>query len=182
MNDISTTLKSVYNAKAVIVVPGGATYAMEAVARQFATDKRCLIIRNGWFSFRWTQIFDIGDIPSESNVLKARRVDDCKHAAFVPAPIEEVVATIKAEPYVCPIRPARSVSPVAHIETICGCAVIPTIPFMASIRIVNPPIPNSLLNNVKKFSRRDSRIPENPPIALNPDGMSMNDNMMIIMA
>ena len=96
MNDISTTLKKVYNAKAAIVVPGGGTFAMEAVARQFATGKKCLVIRNGWFSFRWTQIFDVGDIPSKSTVLKARRIDDSKHAAFAPAPIEEVVATIEA--------------------------------------------------------------------------------------
>ncbi len=97
MNDISATLKKAYNAKAVVVVPGGGTFGMEAVVRQFATGKKCLVIRNGWFSFRWTQIFDMGDIPSESTVLKARPVDDGKHAAFAPAPIEEVVATIEAE-------------------------------------------------------------------------------------
>ena len=97
MNDISATLKKAYNAKAVVVVPGGGTFGMEAVARQFATGKKCLVIRNGWFSFRWTQIFDMGDIPSESTVLKAGPVDDSKHAAFAPAPIEEVVATIEAE-------------------------------------------------------------------------------------
>ncbi len=112
MNDISTTLKKVYNAKAVVVVPGGGTFAMEAVARQFATGKRCLVIRNGWFSFRWTQIFDMGDIPSESTVLKARPVDDSKHAAFVPAPIEEVVATIEAE------KPDVVFAP--HVETSSG--------------------------------------------------------------
>jgi aspartate aminotransferase-like enzyme len=95
MNDISRTLKKAYNAKAVALVPGGGTFGMEAVARQFATQKKCLVIRNGWFSFRWTQIFDTGKIPSEHTVLKARRVEDGKHAAFAPAPIEEVVATIK---------------------------------------------------------------------------------------
>ena len=112
MNDISTTLKKVYNAKAVIVVPGGGTFAMEAVARQFATGKRCLVIRNGWFSFRWTQIFNMGDIPSESTVLKARPVDDSKHAAFAPAPIEEVAATISAE------KPDVVFAP--HVETSSG--------------------------------------------------------------
>ncbi len=112
MNDISTTLKKAYNAKAVVVVPGGGTFGMEAVARQFATGKRCLVIRNGWFSFRWTQIFDMGDIPSESIVLKARRVDDSKHAAFAPAPIEEVVATIEAE------KPDVVFAP--HVETSAG--------------------------------------------------------------
>jgi len=112
MNDISTTLKKVYNAKAAIVVPGGGTFAMESVARQFATGKRCLVIRNGWFSFRWTQIFDMGDIPSESTVLKARPVDDSKHPAFAPAPIEEVVATIEAE------KPDVVFAP--HVETSSG--------------------------------------------------------------
>ena len=97
MKDISITLKKVYNADAVVVVPGSGTFGMEAVARQFATEKKCLVIRNGWFSFRWTQIFDKGQIPSKSTVLKARRVKEGKHAPFAPAPIEEVVAAIKSE-------------------------------------------------------------------------------------
>ncbi len=112
MKDISATLKKVYNAKAVVVVPGSGTFAMEAVARQFATDKKCLVIRNGWFSFRWSQIFDLGKIPSEATVLKARRVDDSQHAAFAPAPIEEVMATIKAE------KPDIVFAP--HVETSSG--------------------------------------------------------------
>ncbi|MBC8439720.1 MAG: alanine--glyoxylate aminotransferase family protein [Deltaproteobacteria bacterium] len=112
MKDISKTFKKVYNAKAVVVVPGGGTYAMEAVARQFATGKRCLVLRNGWFSYRWTQIFDMGNIPSESIVLKARPVNDSKPAAFEPAPIKEVVATIKAE------KPEIVFAP--HVETSSG--------------------------------------------------------------
>ena len=112
MSDISTTLKKVYNANAVVVVPGSGTFGMEAVARQFATDKKCLVIRNGWFSFRWTQIFDAGNIPSESIVLKARRVDDSKHAAFAPAPIEEVVETIRSG------KPDLVFAP--HVETSSG--------------------------------------------------------------
>lgn len=112
MNDISTTLKKAYNAKAVIVVPGGGTFGMEAVARQFATNNKCLIIRTGWFSFRWTQIFDMGDIPSESIVLQARPVDDSKQSAFAPAPIGEVVATIEAE------KPDLVFAP--HVETSSG--------------------------------------------------------------
>ena len=112
MNDISTTLKKVYNAKAFAVVPGGGTFSMEAVARQFATGKRCLVIRNGLFSFRWTQIFDMGGIPSQSTVLKARRVYDSEHAAFAPAPIEEAVAMIEAE------KPDVVFAP--HVETSAG--------------------------------------------------------------
>lgn len=112
MKDISTTLKKVYNARAVVVVPGSGTFAMEAAARQFATDKRCLVIRNGWFSYRWTQIFHMGKIPSRSTVLKARRADDSQHAAFAPAPVEEVVATIEAE------KPDAVFAP--HVETSAG--------------------------------------------------------------
>jgi len=112
MNDISETLKKVYGAEAVAVVPGGGTSAMEAVARQFATDTRCLVIRNGWFSFRWTQIFEMGDIPSATTVLKARPIDDSEHPSFMPAPVEEVVATIEAE------RPGIVFAP--HVETSSG--------------------------------------------------------------
>jgi len=112
MRDISTMLKKVYNAKSAVVVPGGGTYAMEAVARQFATDKKCLVIRNGWFSYRWTQIFDTGKIPSGATVLKARRIEDGKQAPFAPAPIEEVVSTIAAE------KPDMVFAP--HVETASG--------------------------------------------------------------
>ena len=87
MRDISATLKKVYNAKAVAIVPGSGTYGMEAVARQFANDKKCLVIRNGFFSFRWSQILDMGNIPASTTVLKARPVEDGPQAAFAPAPI-----------------------------------------------------------------------------------------------
>ena len=73
MTDISRNLKQVYNADSVVIVPGGGTYGMEAVARQFATNKKCLVIRNGWFSYRWTQIFEAGKIPKSTKVLKAFR-------------------------------------------------------------------------------------------------------------
>jgi aspartate aminotransferase-like enzyme len=82
MKDISRIVKTVYNAKAAIVVPGSGTFGMEAVARQFATDRKCLIIRNGWFSFRWTQILDMGRIASESVAMVARPVDEEPQAAF----------------------------------------------------------------------------------------------------
>ena len=112
MNEISVTLKKVYNADAVVVVPGSGTFGMEAVARQFATGKKCVVIRNGWFSFRWTQIFDMGDIPSEAIVLKARPVESGKHAAFAPPPVEEVVSTILEE------KPDLVFAP--HVETSAG--------------------------------------------------------------
>ena len=95
MNGVSTSLKSVYNSEAVVIVPGGGTYAMEAVARQFATNKSCLVLRNGWFSFRWSQIFEMGNIPSEEIVLKANRVSEDSQAPFAPPNINEVVELIK---------------------------------------------------------------------------------------
>ena len=86
MNDISETLKRVYSADAVAVVPGSGTFGMEAVARQFATDQNCLVIRNGWFSYRWSQIFEMGKIPSKETVLKARMTSDQPQAPFAPWP------------------------------------------------------------------------------------------------
>jgi aspartate aminotransferase-like enzyme len=112
MRDISDTLKTVYNADAIAVVPGGGTYGMEAVARQFATGKKCLVIRNGFFSFRWSQIFEAGNIPSSETVLKARLVESGNQAAFAPAPIEEVVAAIEKE------KPDMVFAP--HVETAAG--------------------------------------------------------------
>ena len=112
MNDISATLKSVYNAQAVAVVPGSGTFGMEAVARQFASGKKCMVIRNGWFSFSWTQIFEKGSIPAQSTVLKARRTHDGPQAPFAPAPIEEVVVAIKSE------KPDVLFAP--HVETASG--------------------------------------------------------------
>ena len=112
MRDISSNLKQVYNAHCVAVVPGGGSFGMEAVARQFATDQHCLVIRNGFFSFRWSQIFDMGGIPSKETVLKAAPVSDLPRAPFAPAPIETVVATIKAE------KPGLVFAP--HVETASG--------------------------------------------------------------
>ncbi|MEE2733335.1 MAG: aminotransferase class V-fold PLP-dependent enzyme [Pseudomonadota bacterium] len=112
MRDISDTLKGVYNADAVVVVPGGGTYGMEAVARQFAHDKKCLVIRNGWFSFRWTQIFEAGRIPASSTVLKAHTLDDAAQSPFAPAAIDTVVDTILQE------KPDLVFAP--HVETASG--------------------------------------------------------------
>ena len=112
MTDISSTLRKVYNAEAVVLVPGGGSYAMEAVARQLANGKTCLVIRNGWFSFRWSQIFEMGQIPSETIVLKARPVEDGRQAAIAPVPIEEAVAAIKEE------KPDLVFAP--HVETASG--------------------------------------------------------------
>ena len=112
INDISSMLKEAYNAEAAVVVPGSGTFGMEAAARQFATGKKCLVVRNGWFSFRWTQIFDMGNIPTSHSVHKARPVESGKHPAYAPAPIDEVVAAIQSE------KPDVVCAP--HIETSAG--------------------------------------------------------------
>ncbi len=112
MRDISATLREVYGAEAVALVPGGGTCAMEAVARQLATDRPVLVIRNGFFSYRWSQIFEAGGIPSAETVLKARRVGNAADAPFAPPPIEEV------EEQIARARPAVVFAP--HVETASG--------------------------------------------------------------
>ena len=108
MKDISSILKEVYHARSAVLVPGSGTFGMEAVARQFATGKKALVIRNGWFSYRWTQIFEMGRIPATQTVLKARAVSAGRQAAFAPAPIDEVVATIAAQRPESPRRPSSA--------------------------------------------------------------------------
>ncbi|KRU22824.1 MULTISPECIES: aminotransferase class V-fold PLP-dependent enzyme [Psychrobacter] len=113
MNDLSSDLKSVYNADAVVIVPGSGTYGMEAVARQLANDEDCLIIRNGWFSYRWTQILEKGKIAKSSTVLTANRTEDSESPKpFAPVDIDTAVAKIKEE------QPAVVFAP--HVETSSG--------------------------------------------------------------
>jgi aspartate aminotransferase-like enzyme len=112
MRDISGVLKEAYHARCAIVVPGSGTFGMEAVGRQFATGRRTLVIRNGWFSYRWTQIFEMGRIPSEQIVLKARPVRSGRQAPFAPPPVDEVVAAIRQQ------RPDLVFAP--HVETAAG--------------------------------------------------------------
>ena len=112
MNEINVTLKGVYNADAMAVVPGGGTYGMEAVARQFAGSGRALVVRNGWFSFRWTQILEMAGIGDGHTALKARRIADDPLAPFAPVPVDEVVAAIREE------KPAVVFAP--HVETASG--------------------------------------------------------------
>ena len=112
MTNISETLRKVYNADAAVVVPGSGTYGMEAVARQFATDKNVLVVRNGWFSYRWTQIFEAGNIPANETVLMARQVEDATQGQFTPPPIDEVTAAIAEH------KPDVVFAP--HVETSAG--------------------------------------------------------------
>ena len=112
MRDIHATLCEVYHAERAVVVPGGGTYAMEAVARQFVTGRKAMVIRNGLFSYRWSQIFEAGAIPAEEIVLKARRQGEGPQAPFAPPPVDEVVARIRAD------RPDVLFAP--HVETSAG--------------------------------------------------------------
>ena len=112
MTDVAHTLREVDAARAAVIVPGSGTFGMEAVARQFATGKRCLVLRNGWFSYRWSQIFEMGSIPAEARVLKGRRTASGPTAPFSPAPIGEVVAAIGE------MRPDMVFA--AHVETASG--------------------------------------------------------------
>ncbi len=112
MRDISGMLKEVYNADAVALVPGGGSYGMEAVARQFGTDAHALIVRNGWFSYRWSQIFDGGKFTSEQTVCMARQTGNGDTAPYAPAPIDEVTARIRET------KPDVVFAP--HVETSAG--------------------------------------------------------------
>ncbi len=112
MRDLSAGLKEVYGAQAVAIVPGGGTAAMEAVARQIGTGARALIVRNGWFSYRWSQIFETGGFAAETTVLKARRAGNDPRAPFAPAPVDEVCAAIRAA------KPDAVFAP--HVETSAG--------------------------------------------------------------
>jgi len=112
MREMNRILTQVYHAQAAVIVPGSGTFGMEAVARQFATGKKALVIRDGFFSYRWTQIFDMGGIPSSHTVLKARRVGTDRQSPWEPTPIAEVVAAIAAE------KPEVVFAP--HVETAAG--------------------------------------------------------------
>jgi len=112
MQDVSRTLKQVYGARSAIVVPGSGSFGMEAVARQFAGGKDVLVIRNGWFSYRWSQIFEMAGVAREVQVLKARRSEPGAKAPFIPPPLQEVLDTIRAS------RPDVVFAP--HVETSAG--------------------------------------------------------------
>jgi aspartate aminotransferase-like enzyme len=112
MQDIVEVLRSTYGAETVAVVPGGGTYAMEAVARQLATGRRCLVVRNGLFSYRWSQILETGSIAGRTTVCTARPVSEDRQAPWAPAPVEEVVESIE--------RTRPEVVFAAHVETAAG--------------------------------------------------------------
>lgn len=112
MREISTMLKQVYRAETVVIVPGGGSFGMEAIARQFATGQTCAVIRNGWFSYRWSQIFEMGAIPAREIVLKAQAASADARATYAPPAIEQVEQTIRSE------KPGLVFAP--HVETASG--------------------------------------------------------------
>lgn len=112
MTDISTMLKDVYKADAVVLVPGGGSFGMEAVARQFARGSSAFVVRNGWFSYRWSQIIETGGLTESCTVMKARQTGNTSRAPFAPAPIEEVTAAIREQ------KPQIVFAP--HVETSAG--------------------------------------------------------------
>lgn len=111
MRDVSGLLKEVYKGSAVALVPGGGSYAMEAVARQFGQGN-ALIVRNGWFSYRWTQIFEAGGFAAETTVVMARQTGNGAKAPYAPPPVEEICAKIRA------VKPDAVFAP--HVETSAG--------------------------------------------------------------
>lgn len=115
MRDISRIMKVAYGATSVAVVPGGGTYGMEAIARQFTTDAKVLVIRNGWFSFRWSQIIEAGRLATSTTVLAARQLEDTSDAPFAPVPLDEIIAAIRSE------KPDVVCCP--HVETSAGLMV-----------------------------------------------------------
>ena len=117
ITDISKLLKEVYNAKSALVVPGSGTYGMEAAARQFATGRKCAVIRNGWFSYRWTQIFEMGGISNDLHIIQSRQTANEFEGSYAPPPIDEVVAWIRKE------KPAVVFAP--HVETSAGLILPP---------------------------------------------------------
>jgi aspartate aminotransferase-like enzyme len=117
ITDISSILKDVYKAHSTVVIPGSGTYGMEAVARQFAPHKKCLIIRNGWFSYRWTQIFEVGQFTENLHVIKGRPIESGPQPYYAPPPIDEIVSFIKKE------KPELVFAP--HVETSAGIILPP---------------------------------------------------------
>ncbi len=112
MRDISRIMRKAYGAASVAVVPGGGTYGMEAIARQFANDARVLVIRNGWFSYRWSQIMEAGKLANHTTVLAASQSDNSADAPFAPCPLEDILERIRAE------KPDVVFCP--HVETSAG--------------------------------------------------------------
>jgi len=114
MRDLNDILKKTYQAHKVAIIPGSGTFGMEAVARQFATNEHVLVIRNGFFSYRWTQILDMGNIPASHSVCKAQVVTE--QYQYGPPDVDTVVV-----PKIHEEKPAVVFLP--HVETSTGMIV-----------------------------------------------------------
>ena len=115
LRDISSMLREAYGAEAAVVVPGSGSFAMEAVARQFvsaADGTAVLVVRNGWFSYRWSQILEAARPRASVAVLKARAASAAPQSPFAPVPAQEVVQAIRSQ------RPSVVFAP--HVETSAG--------------------------------------------------------------
>lgn len=112
MRGLHAGLTEAYQAQSCAIIPGGGSYAMEAVARQFARNEKVLVVRNGWFSYRWTQIFNQGVSPAHAEIVCALPDSDAADQQFSPAPLDDIIAKIHAE------KPRLVVSP--HVETSAG--------------------------------------------------------------
>lgn len=116
MQSVNTEMKTLYNAEQLVIVPGGGTYGMESVARQFGPGRNAMVLRNGLFSYRWTQIFDQAKGALCKNrtpaVFTAGRQGPGKNSPFAPYPIDEIVGIIQKE------KPGLVMAP--HVETSTG--------------------------------------------------------------
>lgn len=112
MRDVHALLCEVYGAESAVIIPGGGSYGMEAVARQFARGNDVLVVRNGWFSYRWSQIIETGGLTANTTVMKARPQGNAAPAPYAPAAIEDVVTAIREQ------KPQVVFAP--HVETSAG--------------------------------------------------------------
>ena len=112
VGDILHILKTTYHAHTAVIVPGSGTFGMEAVARQFANQAKVLIVRNGWFSYRWTQIFEEGGLGGSAVICKARPQGKSAQDPWAPCPAAEVAAAIRKD------KPQVVFAP--HVETASG--------------------------------------------------------------
>ena len=112
MNGIHQGICRAYNAEDCVLMPGGRSFAMEAVARQFGKNQQNAILRNVWFSYRWTQTFDAISPEKTPTVLKARRETNQQGQPFSPFAVECALSYVQHERPDCLFA--------AHVETAAG--------------------------------------------------------------
>ena len=127
MRELHAGMTQVYGASSCVIVPGGGTFAMESVARQFTREHRVLVVRNGWFSYRWSQIFETGVSPTALEIAQA--IPDTPHADQQFSPVDcasvcERIRALKPEVVVAPQveTSAGLLLPDAYLKTVADCA------------------------------------------------------------